>query len=381
MRKFLLFAMVMFTLPLFAQNYTMRMIGVYSDDGFEAWDYVYPDAKSTTITCINEVDFTSDTECIDSLFYDERGNIVRLATWQKIEGEWLYACYVDYTYNEMNLRTSRTNYNDFHDGYGFELGGIYRYNYDEEGKMTDWALEFFGLEEYQKGLIEYDEDGLKLSETIQQYNFGTYYLENNFMTEYEYDENGNVVREAEFAYEDNVWSETTIRNKEYDEYGNCIVAETKTPSGTVQERKVFEYDTTIAAENVFYYANPEDDYPQLPKGFNNMLKSFEFYAQNDNDALSYVTTYELGYEVVEGTTSVEEVAFESSVYPNPAQDYVMVESSEADYVEVVDVYGRVMFSSEMSESVRVDMSEFASGIYFVKLQAKGATAVQKIMKK
>ena len=112
-----------------------------------------------------------------------------------------------------------------------------------------------------------------------------------------------------------------------------------------------------------------------------MLKSFEFYAQNDNDALSYVTTYELGYEVVEGTTSVEEVAFESSVYPNPAQDYVMVESSEADYVEVVDVYGRVMFSSEMSESVRVDMSEFASGIYFVKLQAKGATAVQKIMKK
>lgn len=381
MRKFLLFAMVMFTLPLFAQNYTMRMIGVYSNDGYETWDYVYPSAESTNIACINEIDFTTNTECIDSLFYDERGNIVRLATWQKIGGEWLYACYVDYTYNEMNLRTSRTNYNDFHDGWGFQLGGVYRYNYDEDGKMTDWALEFFGLEEYQKGLIEYDENGLKLSETIQQYNFGTYYLENNFMTEFEYDENGNVVREAEFVYEEGMWSANMVRNKEYDENGNCIIAETKTAAGTVQERKVFAYDTNISGENVFYYANPEDDYPQLPKENKNLLKSFEYYAQNDDMSLVYVTTYIVGYEEGNFTTALEEVAFESSVYPNPAQDYVMVESSEADYVEVVDVYGRVMFSSEMSESVRVDMSEFASGIYFVKLQAKGATSVQKVMKK
>ena len=381
MRKFLLFAMVMFTLPLFAQNYTMRMIGVYSDDGYETWDYVYPSAESTNITCINEIDFTTNTECIDSLFYDERGNIVRLATWQKIGGEWLYACYVDYTYNEMNLRTSRTNYNDFHDGWGFQLGGVYRYNYDEDGKMTDWALEFFGMDEYQKGLIEYDENGLKLTETIQQYNFGTYYLENNFMTEFEYDENGNVVREAEFVYEEGMWSANMVRNKEYDEYGNCIIAETKTAAGTVQERKVFEYDTNISAENVFYYSNPEDDYPQLPKEKKNLLKSFEYYAQNDDMSLVYVTTYIVGYEEGNFTTDLEEVAFESSVYPNPAQDYVMVESSEADYVKVVDVYGRVMFSSEMSESVRVDMSEFASGIYFVKLQAKGATSVQKVMKK
>ena len=381
MRKFLLFAMVMFTLPLFAQNYTMRMSGVYSEDGFEAWDYVYPSAESTNIACINEIDFTTNTECIDSLFYDERGNIVRLATWQKIGGEWLYACYVDYTYNEMNLRTSRTNYNDFHDGWGFQLGGVYRYNYDEDGKMTDWALEFFGMDEYQKGLIEYDENGLKLTETIQQYNFGTYYLENNFMTEFEYDENGNVVREAEFVYEEGMWSANMVRNKEYDEYGNCIIAETKTAAGTVQERKVFAYDTNISGENVFYYANPEDDYPQLPKENKNLLKSFEYYAQNDDMSLVYVTTYIVGYEEGNFTTALEEVAFESSVYPNPAQDYVMVESSEADYVEVVDVYGRVMFSSEMSESVRVDMSEFASGIYFVKLQAKGATSVQKVMKK
>ena len=111
------------------------------------------------------------------------------------------------------------------------------------------------------------------------------------------------------------------------------------------------------------------------------MKSFEYYAENDDMTLMLVTTYMLDYEVVEGTDAVEEVAFASSVYPNPAQDFVMVESSEANYVEVVDVYGRVMFASEMNETVKVDMSGFASGIYFVKLQAGDATSVQKIMKK
>ena len=71
MRKFLLIAaMVMFSLPIFAQSYTMRLSQVFSDDGYENWDYIYPNETSTQITCINEIDFTTETECIDSLFYD-----------------------------------------------------------------------------------------------------------------------------------------------------------------------------------------------------------------------------------------------------------------------------------------------------------------------
>ena len=381
MRKFLLIiAMVMFALPTFAQNYTMRLANLSSNDGVEVWDYIYSDANNTDLVCINEIEFATPLECIDSIFYDERGNITKLATWQKLDGEWKYACYVEYTYDENNLRISRSNYNDFHDGWGFQIGGIYRYNYNEAGQMTDWALEFFGMEEYQKGIIEYDENGLKIAETMQQYNFQTYYVENAFLTEYEYDENGNVTRIAESVWEEGVWSLQATRVSEYDEYGNCLSIEQRTPAGTVQERKIFEYDLSIPAESVYCYPNPEDDFPQLPKERKNMLKSFEFYTQNDDMTLVYVTTYELNYEVVEGS-SVEEVAFASSVYPNPAQDFVMVESSEANYVEVVDVYGRVMFSSEINETVKVDMSEFASGIYFVKLQAGDATSVQKIMRK
>ncbi len=389
MRKFLLIAMVLFALPTFAQNYNMRLANIFSEDGFEAWDYVYSSEKGTNLVCINEVEFvTPANEFIDSIFYDERGNIKRLATWQKYYGEnpnipygeWIYACYVEYEYDENNNKTSRKNYNDFYDGYGFQLGGTYRYYYDEEGRMTEWAMEFMDIEDWQKGIIEYDEEGRKVSEEIRQFSKETYFHEPQFLTEYKYDANGNLERVNEFVWDAEMWSVQAFKIREFDEYGNCLKTEQTTAAGTVQERKVFEYDTNVSAENIYYYPNPEEDFPQLPEVKKHLLKSFEFWAQNDNMDLVLVTTYLLDYAVVEDD-AVEEVAFASSVYPNPAQDYVMVESSEADYVEVVDVYGRVLFATEMSEAVKVDMSEFASGIYFVKLQANGATSVQKIMKK
>lgn len=389
MRKFLLIvAMVMFALPTFAQNY--RLSNIFSEDGMESWTYVYSDATGTNLVCINELDNLSTPagEYIDSIFYDERGNITRLATWQKYwgdspnipYGEWIYACFVDYEYDENNNRTSRKNYNDFYDGYGPQLGGDQRYTYDADGKMTEWVMIFMDIE-FQKVIFEYNEEGYKTAETMQAYSFETYNMENQTLMEYEYDENNNMIRSNEFYWEAENWVLKTSKVYEYDEFGNCLQMEHVTPAGTVQERRAYTYDTSISADNVFYYSNPEDDYPQLPAAKNNLLRTFAYWAQNDSQELVFVTTYVMDYEAIDGDDAVEEVAFASNVYPNPAQDFVTVESSDADYVEVVDVYGRVMFSSEMNETVKVDMSEFASGIYFVKLQANGATSVQKIMKK
>ena len=395
MRKFLLIAaVVMLALPTFAQkNY--RLSNIFSEDGMESWTYVYPDATSTSLVCINELDNLSQpaAEFTDSIFYDERGNITKLATWQvywgdapymaDYYGKWIYACYIDYEYDENNNRISRKNYNDFYDGYGPQLGGDQRYSYDENGRMTEWTMIFMDID-WQKVIFEYNEEGYKISETMQGYSFETYNMENQTLMEYEYDDNNNMIRSNEFYWEAENWVLQASKVYEFDEFGNCLKMEHVTPAGSVQERRVFTYDTSISAEEVYYYPNPEDDFPQLPEAKNNMLRTFEFWAQNDEMSLTFVTTYVLDYETIDNgndTTSVQEVAFASNVYPNPAQDFVMVESNEADYVEVVDVFGRVVFATEMKETVKVDMSGFASGIYFVKLQANGATSVQKIMKK
>lgn len=370
--------MVMFTLPTFAQNYQMRVSGFMAEDSWEAYDYVYGSPKGTDLLCVNKHDFITPMEYIDSLTMDENGRILRLATWQQFEGEWVYACYIDYTYNEMGLRTSRKNYNNFSGN--FELGGTYYYNYDENGKMTDWKLDFMNIDPaYQMATLEYNEDGSLKKELIKQYNFSTYYIEDAYLTEYEYDENGNMTRSIEYFNDGTgTWVPQMYRVNEYDELGNCTLSQTTTATGLVQDKRIFTYDTQYLAENIYHYENPEDDFPILPQ-MKNLLKSFEYYAINDMNELVYVTDYLLNYEVI-GGESVEEVAINSSIYPNPAQDYIMIESNDAEYVEVVDVYGRVVYSAEMNGSVKVNMSDFATGVYFVKLQANGETSVQKVVK-
>lgn len=378
MRKFLLIAMVIMTLPVFAQNYTMRVAGFMAEDSWEAYDYVYGSTNGTDMLCVNKHDFITPMEYIDSLKYDENGRIITLGTWQQLDGNWVYTCRCDYTYNENGLRATRKNYNSWDGGVTFDLGGIFNYFYDEEGRMTEWTLDFAGVE-YQKGIISYNDKGQKEAEVIMEYNFATYYQEETYLTEYEYDANGNMVKSIEFmADETGTWVPQMIRINEFDEFNNCTLNETRTSGGTVQEKYVYKYDVNYLAENIYHYENPEQDFPVLPQ-MNNLLKSFEFHAANDNGELVHVTDYLLNYEVI--ADAVNEMAFNSNIYPNPAQDFVMIESSEVDYVEVLDVYGRVMFATEMSEMLEVDMSEYTSGIYFVRLHANEATSVQKIMKK
>ena len=76
MRKFLLIAMVMLCLPGFSQKY--RIAHFYADDGWQSWDYNYSDATGTNLVSINEIELMTPLELIDSLFYDDRGNIIRL---------------------------------------------------------------------------------------------------------------------------------------------------------------------------------------------------------------------------------------------------------------------------------------------------------------
>lgn len=374
MKKLLLIAMVMLCLPGFSQKY--RISSFYADDGFEVWDYKYSDETGTNMVSINKVELfdTNPGEFIDSLSFDERGNITKVSTWQKFQGEWINACYVEYTYNEQNLRVTRKNYNNLDT---WQLGGIQTFVYDDQGRMTSWTMAFDGLDEYQKTFIEYDEDGLKETETMMQYNFSTYLLENAFMVEYKYDDNGNLEREDEYTWELESWTPQLVRENEYDEYGNCIMEEVRTAAGRVQERSNYVYDITVPVENVYHYVNPEGDYPLLPQ-MKNMVRSYEYYAENDNGELVYVTDFNFDYEVYD-TDAVEEVTVSSSIYPNPAKDFVMIQS-EANYVEVVDVYGRVVFATEMTDMLKVDMSNFATGVYFVRLHANGETSVQKIMK-
>jgi hypothetical protein len=81
---------------------------------------------------------------IDSLFYNEQGQMVRLAGWQLLDGSWKNVYYIDYTYDAAGNIASRTNYNDF-DGV-WQLGAVYAYSYNADNQIVLTTLTMSGVQ-------------------------------------------------------------------------------------------------------------------------------------------------------------------------------------------------------------------------------------------
>lgn len=467
MKKFLLMLLVVLALPTFAQNYQFRISSFMSEDAMETISYGYETADGTDLRAIHEVDFLSDPtmDIIDSLHYDAEGRIIQVASHQLLDGEYVKVCWVDYTYNAMGLRETRKNYNDFHDGWGPQLGGIYTYHYDENGKKTGWDLEFAGIN-YEKGECHYNEQGLLEAELIMNNPF-TGIFENSYLTEYYYNDNGLLVQTIYYTWaaQVNDWTMQGVLFNEFDELGNCVVSTATTPSGEPQEKKVYKYDEKVLAENTFHYPNPEDDFPLLPI-MNNMIESYEYYALDQTSGgLLYVCDYLFGYELIgelelsvvaeasadtivlgetvsltakvsggtgdysfawtpaeildsastqnptatpttlgditftvavndgentveatvsvyvkEGVSIAEQAENNVNIYPNPATEFIIIDSEEVEYVEVLDINGRVITSVAINGETRIEMKEYASGVYFVKSYINGTSSIQKVVK-
>lgn len=473
MRKFLLIAIVFLAAQAFAQkDYQFRVSSFMSEDALFMNTYNYAEPTGTDLRSINKVDFIDPSfqyEGIDSLSYDENGNITRLATYQLLNGNFKLVCFCDYTYNELGLRETRKNYNVWDDEIPTTPDGIITYFYDDDNKLIREEQFFFGAVDQ---ITEYTYNQNSMVETIiikRDPNWpptGSFY-ENSSKKEFFYNEDNYLVETHDFTWgETGAWDMQSIEVRDYDDLGNCTAVTTTTPAGTPQVKYVYKYDEKTLAEDIFFYPNPEGDFPDYPQ-MHNMLTSYEFWAADDNGGggLNYVIDYLLNYEqigeigltvtanaeqdticlneslnlsveVYGGTgdytyswtpaellddaesqnpvatpTEAGEVTFtvtvddgletveasvtvfvkdcisveenilnNVSIYPNPAEDFIMINSENVEFAEVIDIYGRVITASEINGETRIDMSNFANGIYYVRLHRNGETAVQKVVK-
>jgi hypothetical protein len=71
-----------------------------------------------------------------------------------------------------------------------------------------------------------------------------------------------------------------------------------------------------------------------------------------------------------GINSLDVISEQISVYPNPANDYVVIEGNgfNIDKIEVYDVLGQITFSNEPKNSkIEIVTSGLEQGVYFVKI--------------
>jgi hypothetical protein len=79
----------------------------------------------------------------------------------------------------------------------------------------------------------------------------------------------------------------------------------------------------------------------------------------------------------------EQNSIKTSVYPNPTSGELTIELGTADgqKVEVTDVAGRLLLSKSFSgQKVNVDLSHFASGVYYIKVLSASGGGATRIVK-
>lgn len=371
MKKFYLLIMAaVFAMPVFAQNdYMYYLSNVRASDDFEEVIYQIDESFHVGIVEYKEEGQPSFDRYI---FYDDNGNLIKIETHQYIDGEYVFVNYIEYSYNDLNQRITRTNYNNF--GGSFELGGTYYYSYDDNGNMVYWELDFAGGI-YQKCEITYNEDNNVIQEIGYDQDFSGVF-QNSWKIDYEYDNQGNRLSRTDSYWMGSFWSPTSTNRWTYDEYGNCIVHEVIN-NGVVVEKSEYNYDLNINIGNVVLFENPEGNFPVLPF-MNNAVVSEKYYLENDVQQLVHAWDYIYSYEEI-NTTYVDENELSLICYPNPASSSFMIQSEDVENVEIYNMLGNKVFSGAVNGSRYIDVTEFANGIYIVKMFNDGKTSTGKLV--
>ncbi|MBR9914541.1 MAG: T9SS type A sorting domain-containing protein [Algicola sp.] len=102
----------------------------------------------------------------------------------------------------------------------------------------------------------------------------------------------------------------------------------------------------------------------------------------------YAATYGRGLwasDVYDATLSISDFELEDfSVYPNPAQDVITLSWSKSDRISIriFDAQGKLMYFAKeknIFEPTQVDVSNFASGLYFVRVNNTQGSVTKKVM--
>ena len=88
-------------------------------------------------------------------------------------------------------------------------------------------------------------------------------------------------------------------------------------------------------------------------------------------------------ETPEDGEGIEEIASPLLLYPNPVKDKVYIETQTlTQTIEIYDIYGRQQVTETTSHqgSWVVDVTNFKSGVYFIKVATENGELVKRIIK-
>ena len=374
MKKLLLPLLLIAALPVFAQRgeTEYRINRIFSAGCGREQLFLY-EGESTIPICVKRISELSDYVYLDSLRYNDLGQLVEASNYVDYYGTLEFNQRIEYSYNEKGLRIKGEVYSAPYEGSIYHESTV-TYTYDDNDRMIVAEVSYVQDDWHEKMDFIYNDEGLRVEDRYScDYGDGDgyiteeitrFYYENGLMVkeEYYYHYAGTDYLESEYSYE-------------YDEHGNCI-SMTEYYDGYIDYKIEYHHNLDVSSDDVYIYSDHEDIVYLTPP-HHNMITGYTQYYTDENYELHVDCIYEYEYDEM---VSVEENSIAFNVYPNPANDFINIEAENIDFVELYDIFGRKLYSEENSGHIKIDMSNYSNGIYFVKLYSEGNTSVKKILK-
>lgn len=356
-------------------DYQYKLDNIISDDNIEATFFHY-DASHRLISVFEAV--AGEYEVDDSLYYNDKNQMVRLSGFQHLGDIWKNVYYVDYTYDAQGNIATRKNYNNISGS--FQIGGTYTYTYNAQNQITHTELEMGGTI-YQKIDYEYT-DGRLATETWYSYTMSGLLPDTRFTYQYA---NGRLTDRYEETTDDygSTWDSYTHETYTYDAQGNCTEYHKYNNFNNEVDRKLYEYDLNRPLSATLMPWHPELIRPQTYTNTHAAILE-HWYSADVDMVLQYICDYVYSYSGINDNGIRRADKTRLKTYPNPATSMLNIEVAAAQNAtaELLDVSGRQLKSQKIEGSrAQMDVSTIAPGIYLLRVTAGGTTTTERVIVK
>ena len=393
MRKILLSMAVLMALPSFSQK-SWVMVSQEAPAIDVKMSYRYNE-KNLVNWILSYDGWYPESNSISLIDYDEQGRQTKEHLYQDIEmvgGEdhtqWLYACLIEYTYDDQGRLVQRVNYNNFERvDVPSDLGGVITYEYDEKGKIimerTYWDLE--KNEELQRLQYVYDENGLleRMDQYYADYSTGDFYLSGH--EDYSYDSESRIVRIDIWGYDMFTGEEISLGGISftYDDQGRLIKRADHGDTGAESFKNEFLYPEEISPAPVddidFPYNHESRSSNQLFSLFTEAPEAMNEYAvDRATGQMAFITRWTYVYDrSLAGVGNVcREPVTSKAVFGGFYDDHLVLRGVErGSFVSVYGADGSMVYRGVYSDG-GIDMSGLVSGAYCV-VTRNGAVKIRK----
>ncbi len=352
--------------------YQYKLASFHTNDMYQFNDFYY-NSLNQLVAVKDSV--RDDYSVIDSLFYNERGQMIRMSGWQLLNGTWENVYRIDYTYDQAGNIASRTNYNNF-DG-EWELGGVYQYTYNADNQKILSVLTMSGIQ-FQK--VEYTySDGLLSLELWYSYNGSG--LSPDEKLSYTYNADNQLSQINDSVSDGNGgWLYFGRHDYFYDNNGNCTEHHYYDQTGMEAERSIYQFIEDRSLNETLMPWTPE---MTRPKTYTNsgVYHTEQWYSVDVDHVLRHVCDFI--YHYTENTNRICDIASAPlGVAPNPANGVVTIHglSDIPTKVRIINGLGReVMKSTLNSASNQLNVASLPSGCYTILVDQQGSVRATQLI--